>query len=273
MTTERSDVVGWLHGLQDYLEFKQDTNTKQFIDFLLKLQYAEDTVITINPDSKIKTLTSTIRKFSPNEILDCIHKIYDRDLEELGIVDAFSRGQIKSKIWMAEELDKLALTNAHVLVIGSWLGLASRFIDRAQWAKIRMLDQDPRCMDISDKIFNLEYLENHLVKGVVGDVDQVHIDTKGYVLPMTGYEERFNPDLVINTSSEHMSTNWFQQLKYKKLRPIVVIQSNNLFDIPEHVNAVYSIEHMKKIFNMSKILYEGELQLSGYKRFMLIGRP
>ena len=30
---------------------------------------------------------------------------------------------------------------------------------------------------------------------------------------------------------------------------------------------------MKKIFPMEEVLYEGELQLKGYKRVMLIGRP
>jgi len=72
-----------------------------------------------------------------------------------------------------------------------------------------------------------------------------------------------------------MTETWFDAIRFKEVEsnPIVVIQSNNLFDIEEHVNCVYSIDHMKKKFPMREILYEGELQLQGYKRIMLIGRP
>jgi hypothetical protein len=52
----------------------------------------------------------------------------------------------------------------------------------------------------------------------------------------------------------------------------VAIQSNNLFDIPEHVNCVHSVDHMMKKFPMREVLFAGELQLKGYKRVMLIGR-
>jgi hypothetical protein len=33
------------------------------------------------------------------------------------------------------------------------------------------------------------------------------------------------------------------------------------------------MSEMKKKFPMTRLLYEGVLQLTGYKRFMLIGRP
>jgi len=82
------------------------------------------------------------------------------------------------------------------------------------------------------------------------------------------------PDLIINTSAEHMTEEWFHQLRFKEVEsnPIVVVQSNNLFDIDDHINCVYSVEHMRKKFPMKEVLYEGELQLKGYKRVMLIGR-
>jgi hypothetical protein len=72
-----------------------------------------------------------------------------------------------------------------------------------------------------------------------------------------------------------MNEDWFNKLRFKQLdsNPIVAIQSNNLFEVPEHVNCVHSVDHMKKKFPMKEILFEAELQLKGYKRFMLIGRP
>jgi hypothetical protein len=55
--------------------------------------------------------------------------------------------------------------------------------------------------------------------------------------------------------------------------PLFVIQSNNLFDVEEHVNCVHSIDHMCKKFPMERLEYAGEQELYGYKRFMVIGRP
>ena len=87
--------------------------------------------------------------------------------------------------------------------------------------------------------------------------------------------EKFTPDLIINTSTEHMTEEWYHQIRFKEMEsnPIVAIQSNNMFDGEGHVNCVHSIDHMKKKFPMKEILFEGELQLKGYKRVMLIGRP
>ena len=48
---------------------------------------------------------------------------------------------------------------------------------------------------------------------------------------------------------------------------------DNLFKVEKNINEVHSIEEMKIKFPMKEILYEGELQLKGYKRFMIIGRP
>ena len=72
-----------------------------------------------------------------------------------------------------------------------------------------------------------------------------------------------------------MTEEWFHQIRFKELEsnPIVAIQSNNMFDGEGHINCVHSADHMKKKFPMKEVLYEGELQLKGYKRVMIIGRP
>ena len=60
-----------------------------------------------------------------------------------------------------------------------------------------------------------------------------------------------------------MDEQWFYNIKQNS---IIAIQSNNLFDIEEHVNCVTSVDAMKKKFKLSEILYEGELELPGYKK-------
>jgi len=130
-------------------------------------------------------------------------------------------------------------------------------------------------------LFNYDKLAEYSVKSVVSDINETVLHKNGYELPIENFKtgatftEKFLPNLVINSSSEHMTEDWFNRIRHKSMDspPIVAIQSNNLFDIPEHVNCVHSIDHMKKKFPMKEILFEGELQLSGYKRVMLIGKP
>ena len=88
------------------------------------------------------------------------------------------------------------------------------------------------------------------------------------------FEKRF-PSLVVNTSAEHFNEDWYHKfvLRTKDSAPLYVIQSNNLFDVKEHVNCVHSIDEMLKKFPMTRLEYTGEKELYGYKRFMLIGRP
>ena len=136
---------------------------------------------------------------------------------------------------------------------------------------------------ISDSIFNVKQIENHKVKAVAKDINDIEIFRTGYVFDVENfkrpedktYRQIFLPDLIINTSAEHMNSDWYESIRYKdfKNKPLVAIQSNNLFDLEEHVNCVHSVDHMKKKFPMKEILFEGELQLKGYKRVMLIGRP
>lgn len=146
---------------------------------------------------------------------------------------------------------------------------------------MRIVELDKTACESSDYIFNLSNLENYKVKSVHANINQLVLHKNGYEWPVenfkegTSYNEKFLPELIINTSAEHMSEDWFHQIRFKEMssNPVVAVQSNNLFDIPEHVNCVHSIDHMKKKFPMKEILFEGELQLKGYKRVMLIGRP
>ena len=50
-----------------------------------------------------------------------------------------------------------------------------------------------------------------------------------------------------------------------------MLQSNNFFEVPEHVNCVNNVDEFKIIAPMTRVLYSGELELPKYKRVMLIG--
>jgi len=197
--------------------------------------------------------------------------------------DAFSRSQMRSKFWLVKELANISKDYKNVLVMAGWFGQVKSIYEKfLSYKKMRILDLDRVSCEVSDYVFNLSNLENHKVKSITADITNLSLHKNGYEWlvenfkePDKNYTEKFLPDLIINTSAEHMSEDWFHQIRFKQLdsNPIVAIQSNNMFNIDEHVNCVHSIDHMKKKFPMKEILYEGELQLKGYKRVMLIGRP
>lgn len=283
-------AISWLHGLQEYFVFQGDTKSGSYVDFLLKLLYANDPMITLTGNADVLEFVSQIRKFTENNIFFCFHKYYREGRDPQALQDAFSRGQVQSKIWLVNELHKIQPNYKNVLILAGWYGQILRYFKEIKFGNVRIVDQDREACLISDSIFNVTLIENYRVKAIAGDINNLNLDscgkqkkTKGYVFDIENfknpeqkiYSETFLPDLIINTSSEHMDDKWFTDIRYRKFEntPIVAIQSNNLFELEEHVNCVHSIDHMKKKYPMSEIYYEGELQLKGYKRVMLIGVP
>jgi len=308
---ESANTIEWLYGLEDYFEFSKNNEAAEYIRNLIKVSYAE------NPGASLKNLcieafnntddpeqfskiinlyftalqydftllevASNARVLFPKEkIFNSVH-MYSRTNTDIEILnDALSRSQIKSKIWLIEELLKIDSNYDNVMVMAGWFGQLKIVYDkRLTYAKMRIVELDKAACETSDYIFNLSNLENYKVKSVNADINNLTLHKNGYEWDVenfredTKYSEKFLPNLIINTSAEHMNEDWFFQIKFKEMEsdPIVALQSNNLFEIPDHINCVHSVDHMKKKFPMKEILFEGELQLKGYKRVMLIGRP
>ena len=280
--SESSGVREVLFGLEEYLKFRNNEEHVKFIRDFVKILDSEDYEKSIL-EYCIKHLSSVDNK---DKIFRSIFD-YKKKVDNDDIYDAFSRSQVKSKIWLVEELDNVRQqlpepVYKQVAIFAGWYGqLKSIYDKKLTYRKMRNIEMDRNACEASDYIFNLSELENYKVKAVNANVNELTLHKNGYEWDVenfrdgTRYSEKFLPDLIINTSAEHMSEEWFHQIRFKELEssPIVAVQSNNLFDIPEHINCVHSVDHMKKKFPMKEILFEGELQLKGYKRVMLIGRP
>jgi hypothetical protein len=78
------------------------------------------------------------------------------------------------------------------------------------------------------------------------------------------------PDTVINTSCEHIENfkDWYAGIPLGKL---VILQSNNYFDLPEHVNCVKDSLHFAEMAPLSREYFTGGLELEKYTRYMRIG--
>jgi hypothetical protein len=200
--------------------------------------------------------------------------------------DCFARGQLRSKMWLIDELKKTNVDCGTVFLCAGWYATLAvmLFESDIKVDKIRSFDLDPTCADIAET-FNKPWVENEWrFKASTADIMNFKWSTTpspsdatiGNVYyqttDSTGKQVRMKdtPDTIINTSCEHIENfhKWYSDIPHGKL---VVLQSNNFYEVDEHVNCVKDIVHFKRIAPMRGLLYSGELELEKYTRFMLIG--
>jgi len=174
--------------------------------------------------------------------------------------DAFSNGQIDSKLWLCEELERLEWTSDLTYIYAGWYGVTSFLLlsrGKFQVNKIRSLDLDPSCQPVADMIN-----ENWVFK---------EWTFKAFTQDCNNFEGQYG-DLVINTSTEHFhSMEWFSRLP-KGTR--VILQGNNMPHDDHFVHSV-TLEDFVNIYPLSSIAYQGQKEFNypewSFTRYMLIG--
>jgi hypothetical protein len=170
-------------------------------------------------------------------------------------LDAFWKGQIKSKEWLIEKLTPFVTESSRIDIHGGWVGvLASMLFQSGIPVRyICSVDLDPECEPIATMMNKLEEQDGKF-RALTSDMCSV---------PVSG-------EVVINTSCEHITQEqyniWLSRIPQNSL---LVLQSNN-YNIPEHVRISKDLEEFKNQCNIN-VLWSGELNLPLYKRFMLIG--
>jgi hypothetical protein len=189
--------------------------------------------------------------------------------------DCFSRGQLQSKLWIIKELKKLDLELGTVFLCAGWYATLATmlFENNLKINKIRSFDKDPSCRKIAE-IFNKPWVKDEWrFKSSTQDILEIDYNQHSYdVMRADGSicELVDSPDTIINTSCEHIEdfSKWYNSIPDGKL---VILQSNDYFEIDEHVNCSKSISQFSKTCPMKETLFEGELFLPKYTRFMKIG--
>ena len=196
------------------------------------------------------------------------------------IGDALSQGQIKSKQWLLEILQGIDL--GMVFICAGWYGILAimMFEDENIFVnKIRSFDIDDNCWKIAEDLNEPWKTDNWRFKATTLDIVALfnywygedglyHYFTTNIKGKRVHVKEM--PDTIINTSCEHIEkfTEWFNAIPKGKL---VALQTNNYFNLPEHVNCVKDINQFKQQAPLNNIIYEGSLELEKYTRYMLIG--
>jgi hypothetical protein len=176
--------------------------------------------------------------------------------------DSLSDGQFESKTWLIEKLNISYdfLYPVHVEIIGGWFG----------FPLIEMLDY---VIDIESlDFYELDEINKKIL---VQYTNYFNLNFK--VKVFDDYFERKElrrRHLIVNTSSEHMEDVVRMKPYYKDYPepPILVLQSNNYYDLVEHVNCVNSAEELIEKNSIKKVFYSGSKKMDNYTRFMVIGQ-
>ncbi len=201
---------------------------------------------------------------------------FEKEKPEYNLHDAFTQGQLRSKLWLLKHLRDINLGT--VFICAGWYGTLARAMfenERIHFDKIRSFDIDEKCVEVADMINKQWNKDDWAFKALHSDILDVNYTEHSWTFWSTknnreSYPIIDSPNTIINTSCEHIEnfTKWFSAIPKDKL---VALQTNNYFELSEHVNCVKDINQFKQQAPLNNIIYEGELVLEKYTRYMLIG--
>lgn len=173
--------------------------------------------------------------------------------------DAFASGQIGSKIWLCEELERTGWASDLTWIYGGWYATTAfllRARGRYQVGMIESFDLDPACAQAA-RLLNENWVWRGEFQAHTQDCDEI---TEVWA------------DTIINTATEHFHSDlWWQRIP-KGTR--VVLQSN---DMPhrDHVEHIRSVDEMLARYPLKEVCFAGSLDFDypdwGFTRYMTIG--
>lgn len=280
------DSLTWLFGIEKFFGFVNDIEKKTFIRHIINMKYSESKsklwplkeLISVDytayPDAgrsdRLNFYTNICAEdaLDTGEIIYIMSSIWPNDLlvnklHQITLLNdnilstVFSKSQVLSKLWMAEALNKTnALSFDNVLLIGGWLTHHSLFLKDIKFNRLYSIDPDA---DINPLI-NIMNPDAHVSNK---NIEECFDNNNNIIFN----SQVIQPDLVINTSAEHMDNTW-----YEKLKPgtPVLLQSNSS---PEygHINYCADFGIFLKKYPMSTLYFRGETVFPKYRRFMLYG--
>jgi hypothetical protein len=189
--------------------------------------------------------------------------------------DCFSRGQLLSKKWLTEYLKDLNVDLGIVYLCAGWYAtIIPMFVENnIKFNAIRSFDIDPDVWEIAELFNKPLLLDGWKFKAQTKDIMEIDYSRHIYnTIKGNGIieEVKDSPNTIINTSCEHIANfdKWYAKIPNGKL---VILQTNNYFEIEEHVNCVDGLTDFASQSPMTSVLYEGELPLEKYTRYMRIG--
>ncbi len=199
-------------------------------------------------------------------ILDILHAIRKYPLLRLG--HALNENQVTCKKWLLKKLAENCGTRfRNVYILGGWYGVLGAMLLHDPSFEVKQvvsIDIDAQCKPIADAL-NRTHVRNKKFESITEDI--YNLD---YARLIQAEADADTPDLLINTSCEHLSDSelWLQKIPD---RTLMVVQSNDYFGCEEHINCIPDLETFIGQVKLSELKYRGYFKLKKYTRFMLIG--
>jgi hypothetical protein len=194
------------------------------------------------------------------------------------IFESLSPNQLSSKKWLIEELSKIVDNKQiqKIEIVGSWYGYPL-----IQYLRENLFIEKIECWDIDKEARMISNMYNEIFESK----DFVSVYGKNY---WEHSRDGSESTLLINTSSEHMKESFYmmnqlhRKNKFYVKDPLVVIQSNDMRHIDEHINCVDSEDELISKHKIRKVFYassrniiewhDERIEETKYKRFMVIGQ-
>lgn len=174
-------------------------------------------------------------------------------------LESFWKGQINSKIWLIENLEsRLDAYPKKIVVHGGWNGILSSLLFNSRIlliSHITSVDIDPVCQEIARTV--------NKQQEIAGKFTAVTANMCKY---------KYEADVVINTSCEHITQDQYEcWLNNVPKNAVIVLQSNNYFELNEHIRCASTIDNFVEQSNIDPD-FTGTYNTPKYKRFMIIGK-
>jgi hypothetical protein len=170
-------------------------------------------------------------------------------------LESFWKGQVYSKLWLIEKMQEYKLQGS-IAVYGGWNGVLSNLLFNSDLCipEVESIDLDPTCKTIAETI-NMRY----------------HMQGRFFATTADMCEYTTDADVAINTSCEHLTQEQYDKW-LSNIQPgtKVVLQSNNYFDLDEHIRCASNMEEFVRQSNVY-VAYVGEFKTPKYTRYMIIG--
>ena len=215
------------------------------------------------------------------EIFEQSTQSQDEDLFRIpDIINSLDKKQVQSKQWLVDTLAEYYTENGTVVIGGGWYGLLGyllklKFPDN----KIVNSDIDEKCIAIAEKMFpEIEHqvidMVNENYYNKFGKESNFGIKRNGVGPGNDNWGIKRKKRVFISTSIEHIHEDDVDSILFCNPNKIVVLQSNNFFDHPTHINCSETLDDFKKYISpmLKEVYYAGELYLDDYTRFMIIGQ-
>ena len=213
-----------LYELLDKFEilFKDDERFADYVDLPIKMRTVSFRLLATMTDSQI---VDTVRK---------LHN--DKNFNK----DCISRGQVQSKTWLIEELQKInpkIYDLGTVFLCAGWYGtLATMLFERKiKIKRILSFDIDESCIKIAEMFNKPWYEKQWKFKALKKDIMEIDYKLRLEFLEYKNNRMSYTTDTIdtiINTSCEHIKDfdKWYAKIPAGKL---VILQTNDYFNVPE----------------------------------------